>query len=131
MNNENMTVEQESRTQQKPKASPRVVRPNVDIFEDKSGITVLADLPGVSKEALDIQIDNEILSIDGRVEIPLPEGVSEEYGGFRTSHYQRSFTLSQELDGSKVEAKLKDGILSMHIPKREEFQPRKIEIRVE
>ena len=125
MSNQKEMVKQEVQT----KASHRPVRPNVDIFEDGSGITVMADLPGVSKEGLDIQVDNEVLSIDGCVEVTLPEGMDERYAEFRATRYQRSFSLSSELDGEKVEARLKDGVLSMRIPKREAYQPRKIEIR--
>jgi HSP20 family molecular chaperone IbpA len=76
----------------------RSVRPNVDIFEDGTGITVMADLPGVSKEGLDIQVDDEILSIDGCVDVRLPEGMDENYAEFRATRYQRSFSLGSELD---------------------------------
>ncbi|MES9831715.1 MAG: Hsp20/alpha crystallin family protein [Candidatus Thiodiazotropha sp. DIVDIV] len=105
------------------------IRPKVDILEDKNGITLVADLPGVSRERLDIEIDNEILSIDGEVVLPVTS--SGEDGSTRTpaTRYQRSFSLSKELDGEQIEASLKDGVLAMKIPKRQEFKARKIEIR--
>ncbi|WP_316369401.1 Hsp20/alpha crystallin family protein [Candidatus Thiodiazotropha sp. CDECU1] len=107
----------------------RSIRPDVDIFEDESGITLTADLPGVTKDGLDIQVDNETLSIDGKAGIDMPEAMQAVYADVRATRYQRSFSLSSELDGDKAEASLKDGVLSLRIPKREQFQPRKIEIR--
>lgn len=115
--------------QQRRELPQRSIRPNVDILEDETGITLRADLPGVTKEGLDIQVDNETLSIDGKAEIDMPEAMQALYADVRATRYQRSFSLSGELDGGKAEANLKDGVLSLRIPKREQYQPRKIEIR--
>lgn len=109
--------------------SERPIRMPVDIFEDETGITVLADMPGVAKERLDIHIDRDSLSIEGRTKLPMPEGMEALYADVRSNLYQRSFSLSSELDGSKAEATLKDGVLALRIPKREEHKPRKIEVR--
>jgi len=105
------------------------MRPAVDIFEDDNGITVHADMPGVSRDRLDIHVDNDTLSIEGRAEIPMPEGMEALHADIRSTRYQRSFTLSSELEGDKVEASLKDGILTLRIPRREEHKPRRIEVR--
>ncbi len=107
----------------------QVIRPSVDIFEDSAGITVRADMPGVSKERLNVHIDRDSLAIDGTAEIQMPEGMHSVYADLRSTHYQRGFTLSGEMDGEKAEATLKDGILTLRIPKREQYQPRKIEVR--
>jgi len=109
--------------------SERPILMAVDIFEDETGIVVLADMPGVAKERLDIKIDRDTLSIEGRTSIPMPEGMEALYADVRSNLYQRSFSLSSELDGSKAEATLKDGVLALRIPKREEHKPRKIEVR--
>lgn len=106
------------------------IRPPVDIFEDETGITLQADMPGVSKERLDIQIDNEMLSIEGYAEISMPEGMEALHADISSTLYQRNFSLSGELDSEKVDASLKDGVLILRIPKREQFKPRKIEVRV-
>ncbi|MGR9105803.1 MAG: Hsp20/alpha crystallin family protein [Gammaproteobacteria bacterium] len=105
------------------------IRPPVDIFEDPAGITVQADMPGVSKERLSVHIDRDQLSIEGTAEIPMPEGMQSVYADVRATRYQRGFSLSSELDGEKAEATLKDGILTLKIPKREAYQPRKIEVQ--
>jgi HSP20 family protein len=111
------------------KDTDQPMRPAVDIFEDDTGITVHADMPGVSRDRLDIHVDNDTLSIEGRAEIPMPEGMEALHADIRSTRYQRSFTLSSELEGDKVEASLKDGILTLRIPRREEHKPRRIEVR--
>lgn len=114
---------------QESKKQASTIRPAVDIFEDATGITVQADMPGVSRDGLNIQIDNDSLSIDGDINITMPENMEVAYADVRSSHYQRSFSLSRELDSDNIEASLKDGVLILRIPKREEHKPRKIEVR--
>ena len=108
----------------------RALLPPVDIFENESGITVQADMPGVSRERLEVHIDNDTLSIEGRVEAPMPEGMEALYADVRSTLYRRNFSLSSELDGEKIEAGLKDGVLTLRIPKREEHKPRRIEVQI-
>jgi HSP20 family molecular chaperone IbpA len=129
MNTSKEITKRDVKPQQGRELPQRSIRPDVDIFEDEMGITLMADLPGVKKEALDIQVDNETLTIDGKAEIAMPESMQALYADVRATRYQRSFSLSSELDGDKAEASLKDGVLSLRIPKREQYQPRKIEIR--
>lgn len=104
--------------------------PPVDIYEDETGITLTADLPGVSKERLGVKVNGDILLIEGDVSIPAPQDMELLYAEILASSYRRSFTLSRELDASKIEANLKDGVLKLRIPKAEEARPRKIEIKV-
>ena len=110
-----------------PEAS---IRPAVDIFEDESGITLHADMPGISKERLKVKVEGDTLMIEGDAEIPMPEGMEPLYADIRATHYQRSFSLSSEMDTEKVEASLNQGVLTLRIPKREEHKPRKIEVKV-
>ncbi|MDJ0806568.1 MAG: Hsp20/alpha crystallin family protein [Gammaproteobacteria bacterium] len=121
---------QEQKAVTESKETDRPIRPPVDIFEDETGITLQADMPGVSKDRLDVKMDNETLSIEGVADIPMPEGMEALYADVRATRYERSFSLSSELDGDKVDASLRDGVLTLRIPKREKFQPRKIEVRV-
>lgn len=108
----------------------RALLPPVDIFENASGITVQADMPGVSRERLEVHIDNDTLSIEGRAETPMPEGMEALHADVRSTLYRRNFSLSSELDGEKIEAGLKDGVLTLRIPKREEHKPRRIEVQI-
>ena len=104
--------------------------PPVDIYEDETGFTLTADLPGVSKERLGVKVNGDNLLIEGDVSVPAPQDMELLYAEILASSYRRSFTLSRELDASKIEANLKDGVLRLRIPKAEEARPRKIEIKV-
>jgi HSP20 family protein len=117
-------------TQPTERTRELVLRPPADIFEENDGITLLMDMPGVSKERLDVQADRNNLVVEGEVEIKTPEGMEALYADVRSTHYRRSFSLSgEQLDSDAVEASLKDGVLRIHIPKRAEHRPRKIEIK--
>ncbi len=104
--------------------------PRVDVVEDSNGITLLADLPGVKKEGLDIKVDGPTLSLEGTVALETPQSIDAVFAEVRASHYRRSFTLSNELDSAAIDAQLKDGVLRLRIPKVAEAQPRRIEVRV-
>jgi HSP20 family molecular chaperone IbpA len=100
----------------------------VDIFEDAQGITVHAEMPGVSKDRLRVQADRNSLLIEGDASIDMPAGMEALYADVQATKYRRSFVLSGELETDSIEASLKDGLLTVRIPKRAQFQPRKIEV---
>ena len=106
----------------------RYLRPLVDIYEDTSGITLKADLPGVSREQLEVQVEGDTLTLQGDVAIDMPEDMEATYADVNTMRYRRSFTLSRELETDKISAEIKNGELTLSMPKRAELQPRKIEI---
>jgi HSP20 family protein len=106
-----------------------VLRPPADVFEDADGITLLLDMPGVSKERLSVQTDKNALTVEGDVQIAMQEGMEPLYAEVHSTHYRRSFTLSGELEADKTEANLKDGVLTLRIPKRSELRPRRIDVR--
>ncbi len=106
----------------------RAVLPAVDVFEDAGGITLLADLPGVQKEQLELKVEGDALLIEGTVRQITPEGLEAVYAEVRVPRYRRSFTLSRELDTTRIEANLKDGVLTLRIPKQAHAQPRRIAV---
>jgi HSP20 family protein len=108
-----------------------VLNPPVDIYEDAEGITLVADMPGVSKERLNIEVDKNGLLIEGDAHFEMPEGIKALYADVRSTRYRRSFSLSPELESNNIDATLKDGVLTVKIPKRAELRPRKIEVRVD
>lgn len=110
-------------------AAPHVVPP-VDVYEDDGGITLLADLPGVSRDKLAVRVDGDTLLVEGTVDHNGPQNMELVYGEAQVPSYRRQFTLSRELDASRIEAQLKDGVLRLSIPKAEEAKPRRIEVRV-
>jgi HSP20 family molecular chaperone IbpA len=106
----------------------RAVLPAVDVFEDAAGITLLADMPGVPKEHLELKVEGDALLIEGRVQQPTPEGLEAVYAEIRVPRFRRTFTLSRELDTARIEANLKDGVLTLRIPKLAHAQPRRIAV---
>lgn len=106
----------------------RVVLPAVDVFEDESGITVLADMPGVSKDELELKVEGDTLSIEGGVRTLAPEGLEALYAEVRVPRYRRTFTLSRELDTARIEANLKEGVLTLRMPKQAYAQARRIPV---
>ncbi|MBV8974217.1 MAG: Hsp20/alpha crystallin family protein [Sinobacteraceae bacterium] len=105
------------------------IRPPVDVFETSDGIKLLADMPGVSKEHLHLQTEGNTLTIEGQVQFDMPDELEALYADVRSTVYRCSFVLSSELDTSHIEAMLKDGVLAVRIPKREELRPRRIQVQ--
>jgi HSP20 family molecular chaperone IbpA len=110
-------------------AAQRAVLPAVDVYEDETGITLLADMPGVPRDQLELKVEGDALSIEGAVRAPTPEGLEAVYAEVRVPRYRRTFTLSRELDAARIDASLKDGVLTLRIPKQAFAQPRRIEVQ--
>jgi len=104
--------------------------PPVDVFENEHGITVLADMPGVTRENLGVRVDGDNLTIEATAGTASPDNMELIYGEARYAAYRRQFTLSRELDTARIEAQLKDGVLQLSIPKAEEAKPRRIQVNV-
>ena len=104
--------------------------PRVDVIEDKSGITLYADLPGVPKDKLALNIEGDTLTIEGEVGLKMPEGMEPSLAEINLPRYRRVFALSKELDSEKISAAFENGVLKLNIPKAEHLQPRKIEIEL-
>jgi HSP20 family protein len=133
MNSELQTSDRNRMPQQMADEQERnqpFVVPPVDVFEDESAITLLADLPGVSRDRLGVRVDGESLVLEATASTIQPEDMQLVYGEAQFPSYRRQFTLSRELDASRIEASLKDGVLKLGIPKLEEAKPRRIEVRV-
>jgi HSP20 family protein len=109
----------------------QAMTPRVDVLEDDTGITLIADMPGVSKDSLDIKVENDALSIEGVVSAATPQAMEATYAEVRIPRYRRVFTLSRELDPGRIEAQLKDGVLRVRIPKHEQARPQRISVKVD
>lgn len=107
----------------------RPAAPAVDIFEDAGGITLYADMPGVSRDNLDLRLDGDSLAIEGAVHFAVPEGMRALWAEINVPRFRRTFTLSRELDAGRIEANLKDGVLTVRIPKHPHAQPRRIAVQ--
>lgn len=105
--------------------------PAVDIVEDVNGVTLWADLPGVSRENLQVSVNDGTLHIEGQAIVPTPPTLRVQHAEIRQPHFARSFSLSPDLDAGQIGAQLQDGVLKLTIPRREEARPRRIAINLE
>jgi HSP20 family molecular chaperone IbpA len=102
----------------------------VDVYETESAITLLADLPGVQRDQLQVRVDGDSLVLEASASSVGPENLQLVVGEAQCPSYRRQFTLSRELEASRIEAQLRDGVLRLTIPKAEEARPRRIQVQV-
>jgi len=126
-----MDMTQPSSNRETAAAEAPAMIPAVDVLENENGITVRADLPGVSRESLHIRVDGETLTVEGQVNLGEVKDLEPVYAEIRTAQYKRSFVLSRDLDTSKIDAKMKNGVLTLTVPKLEQARPRRIPVRAE
>jgi len=125
-----MNAEKKDLTTQENEMELVTITPATDIYESKEGVILYVDLPGVSKKSLDIDVDQDILMIRGEINLTTAESIQPTYIDVRANVFERRFTLGEELDSHKVEAKLEQGVLKLTIPRLEKHQPKKIHIKV-
>lgn len=104
--------------------------PPVDVEEDSTGITLYADLPGVPRDQLQLRVDGDQLTIEGRIVLPAPQEQAVTHAEVAVPRYRRAFTLSKELDAAQVSAELAQGVLRVRIPKAAHAQPRRIQVQL-
>jgi HSP20 family protein len=104
------------------------IAPPVDIFETEEALTVVADLPGVDKDEVDIRVEDNILTISGRANYHPPASILREE--FSLHGYYRQFQLSDEVDQSRISAESKNGVLTITLPKAEKSKPRQIKVKL-
>ena len=118
------TVNREAAAQEAP-----ALLPPVDIVEDENGITLKADLPGVSRENLSIRVDGDTLTVEGGVTLGESHKMEAVYAEVRVARYRRSFVLSRDLDTERIDAAIRNGVLTLRVPKREQAKPRRIAVK--
>ena len=123
---------QEKRELQKKDESTiptRIFVPTTDIFETGETLTVVMEMPGVDKSNINIGIENDVLTVDGRIDFSKYEKLQPVYTEYNIGHYRRSFTLSStRINQDQIQAEMKDGVLSLTLPKAEQAKPRRIQI---
>src|SRR5437868_4618523 len=102
--------------EQDRQTSRATLLPPVDIFEDSGGVTLWADLPGVTREKLEVNVHDGNLRIEGEAVIPMPQGLRVRHAEIRQSRFARAFALSPDLDASRIQANLQAGVLKLTIP---------------
>jgi HSP20 family protein len=107
----------------------RVFLPTADIYETDDALNVVLEMPGVDKNSVDIGVEDSVLKIEGRLDFSKYQGLQPLYTEYNVGHYSRSFRLSSKIDQNKIAAELKDGVLSLVMPKVEEAKPRTIQVK--
>ena len=109
-------------------APVRYYVPTTDIFETEEALTVVMDLPGVDKQSVDVNVENDVLRIEARIDPSKYEGMEPLYTEYNVGHFARSFTLSSKIDQQQISAQLEDGVLTLTLKKAKEAMPRRISI---
>ncbi len=109
----------------------KIYSPAVDIIERKDDIVVIADMPGVDDKTVDITLEKNVLTLYGKVDDDMPEKYNLYFSEYWTGDYQRVFTLTDEVDRNKIQASVKNGVLTILLPKAEVVKTRKISVKGE
>jgi HSP20 family molecular chaperone IbpA len=104
-------------------------RPVADIVEGKEGVIVQIEMPGVRSGDVEISVERRVLTVRGRGRVTAPEGFRCVYAEYGEGDYERAFTLSQDIDEGKIAAGMKNGVLTLSLPRAEAAKPRKIEVK--
>lgn len=102
--------------------------PATDIYETDDGLMVVMEVPGVERKDIDINVENEVIRVEGRIDASKYDGLDPLYTEYNVGHFARSFTLSNKIDQQKIGAQLEDGVLTLTLPKLKEAQPRRISV---
>ncbi len=132
-----MAGQQELQVQQKREvdkgqeatAPMRAFMPNADIFETEEALTLVLEMPGVDRDNIDISVENGVLTVEGKINLGKYEGLQPVYGEYNVGPYRRSFRISSRIDQDKINAEMRDGVITLVLPKAEEAKPRRIEVR--
>ena len=114
------------RTRERPLYAPRV-----DIVETEDALEILADMPGITRESVEVTLEQRVLSIRGRADIPLPEGLAPLYLEYEPGDYERSFALSDAVDPGGIEARVRGGVLHLRLPKAGPAKRQRIEVKAD
>lgn len=132
-----MAKSQELAVRQKKELAPkeektvpaRYFMPSTDIYETDTALTVIMEVPGVEKKDVSVQLEGDVLRVEGRIDFSKYEGMEPVYAEYNIGHYARAFTLSSKIDRDGISAELDDGVLTLTLNKAKEALPRRIAIR--
>lgn len=114
--------------QQEATVPARAFLPSTDIFESDDVLTIVMEMPGVDREDVDVNVENGVLHVEGRLDFSKYEGMQPVYTEYNIGHYRRSFSLSSKVDQDRISARMQDGVLTLLLPKAEEAKPRRISV---
>jgi HSP20 family molecular chaperone IbpA len=130
MSPQELQVQEKREVEKKEEATipARTFVPNADIFETSSELTLVLEMPGVDKSNVEISVEDGVLTIQGRLDFSKYQNLQPVYTEYNIGHYRRSFTLSNRIEQGKISAEMKDGVLTLVLPKAEEAKPRRITV---
>jgi HSP20 family molecular chaperone IbpA len=106
----------------------RAFLPTVDIYEAEDALTVVLEMPGVARNNIDVNVDNGVLMIEGKIDFSKYEDLQPVYSEYNIGPFRRSFRISSRIDQDKIKAEVRDGVISLTLPKAEQAKPRRIEV---
>jgi HSP20 family protein len=119
---------QEVATKEEKTVPGRYYTPVTDIYETESSLTIVMEMPGVTKESVNVDLQDDVLRIEGQIDFSKYKGMEPLYTEYNVGHYVRTFGLPSKIDREKIAAQLEDGVLTLTLPKVLEAQPRRISI---
>ncbi len=125
-----LQVQQKREVEKKQESTvpARVYVPVTDIFETEAALTVLLEMPGVARENINVTLEHGTLAVEGRIDFATYEGLHPVYTEYNVGNYARSFELSRDIDQGRISAELKDGVVTLTLPKAEKAKPRRIPV---
>lgn len=118
----------EVETKQESTIPARVFVPPTDIFETEEALTLTLEMPGVAKDRVEVRVENDVLTIEGRIDYSSYENLRPLYTEYNVGNYARTFQLSSKIEQDSISAALKDGVMTLVLPKVERAKPRKIQV---
>ena len=118
----------EVETKEESTMPARLFQPQTDIFETSEALTLVLEMPGVDKGSVEVRVENYVLNIDGHVDFSKYDGLQPLYTEYNVGHYARSFRLSSKIEQEGISAELKDGVMTLVLPKAEKAKARKIKV---
>jgi HSP20 family molecular chaperone IbpA len=102
--------------------------PVTDVFETDQALMVILEMPGVGKNSVEVDVENDVLTIQGRIDFSKYDGLQPLYTEYNIGNYRRSFQLSDKIEQDKIKAELKDGVMTLVLPKAVKAKPRRIKV---
>jgi HSP20 family molecular chaperone IbpA len=130
MSPQELQVQQKRELEKKQESTifARFFVPSADIFETEETLSLIVEMPGVDRNKVDVSVEDGVLTIQGELDFSKYDGMQPVYSEYNIGHYRRSFALSNKVDQGRISAEMKDGVLTLVLPKAEEAKPRRISV---
>jgi len=122
--------EKQELTREETTRPGRTFVPEVDIFETKEGLWLWADMPGVDDKSLNVHLSGNVLTIEAQVATTDYENLKPAYAEYHVGNFMRRFTVGSEVDATRIQARMRNGVLELELPKAEAAKPRQIEVQI-